>query len=278
MKLKIRSMIAAPKGRMFIMCDLSQAESWVVAHLANDPNMMQSLKYSDIHADTAEVLFADELSSISISERDWKQSPLLEMRYIGKRNNHANSYGMGPERNAQVINKDSDQPPHVTVTVAQCKIYQARWHAHYFNVKGKFWADVQLQLGKNRTLTTPYGRPRTFFGEWGNELFKEGYAFIPQSSVADHFNGVVHPQLGIEGGLLQVYKRLVKPSNGDILLINQSHDSLMLEVPIPVYQEVALETMSLLKRPMIVNDMEFTIPVDCEVGDRWGEMEKLKVA
>jgi len=28
---------------------------------------------------------------------------------------------------------------------------------------------------------------------------------------------------------------------------------------------------------MIVNGEQFTIPVDCEVGERWGELEKVKL-
>src|SRR5881628_249621 len=107
MKYKLRSMIVAPKGKTLIAFDLSQAETWVVAWLANEPNMKHFLLNSDIHTETAVALFHKLFAQI-----------IVEERYIGKQNNHANSYGMGPDRQAQVINKRSDQPPYVTVSVA----------------------------------------------------------------------------------------------------------------------------------------------------------------
>jgi hypothetical protein len=36
--------------------------------------------------------------------------------------------------------------------------------------------------------------------------------------------------------------------------------------------------VSLLKRPLVIKGREFTIPVDCEMGERWGELTKVKIA
>ena len=263
MKQKIRSMIRAPKGKLLIACDLSQAETWVVAWLANEPNMKNFLLNSDIHTETACALFNKQFADI-----------IVEERYIGKQNNHANSYGMGPERQAQVINKRSDQPPFVTVTVAQCKGYQANWHGLFPRIK--VWhEEIQYDLSKGMTLVTPYGRRRVFFREWGKELFKEAYAHIPQSTVSDHFHGCVQPELGIEGGLLGVYKNIC---TSEILLVNDSHDSCMLEAPASVALEIGEQVRQQLYRPLIINGEEVTIPVDLEIGERWGEMEKTKAA
>lgn len=254
-------MVQAPKGKLLISCDLSQAETWVVAWLANEPNMKHFLLNSDIHAETAVALFHKEISTI-----------ITEERYIGKQNNHANSYGMGPDRQAQVINKRSDQPPYVTVSVAQCRVYQNEWHSLYPNVR--VWHNVvKYQLSQNMTLVTPYGRRRVFFAEWGSSLWKEGYAHIPQSTVSDHFHGCVQPELGIEGGLLGVHKNVCTP---EILLINDSHDSCMLEVPAKNALEIGEEVRSQLLRPLVINGEAVTIPVDLEVGERWGELEKIK--
>lgn len=265
-------MVVAPKGKQLIMCDLSQAESWIVAFKSGDENMKHSLMFSDIHSDTARVLFSETLQLYEPEQVIWKVTPFLEMRYVGKRNNHANGYGMQAERNAQVINKDSDKPPYVTVTVSQCREYQERWHGHYYRIKEwHLW--VQDKLNQDRTLITTYGRKRVFYGPWGNELFKQAYAHEPQSTVADHFNGATHPELGIRGGLLEIYKQIAKPSNGEINIINQSHDSCMLECPNELVSETANKVMDLLHRPLVLNGEEFWIPVDCEVGDRWGEME-----
>jgi DNA polymerase I-like protein with 3'-5' exonuclease and polymerase domains len=273
-------MIVAPKGKVLVSVDLSQAESWVVAHLAREPNMQYSLNKSDIHTDTAAALFYTD----SYCVHDWKKTGdtyrctkcpvevVKTMRYIGKQYNHASSYRMKPPRAAQVINKQSDKPPFVTVTLSESKLYSERWHKRY-NVK-IWWAEIEQQLNQTMSLTTPYGRSRTFFAAWGDELFREATAYVPQSTVADHFNGMVHPELGVVGGLIEIRKRMVLPYV-DRAIINQSHDSCILEVPSIDGLDVAAELQRLVRRPLVINGVEFTIPVDGEIGERLGELEKV---
>lgn len=260
-KLKLRSMFIAPPGKLLVACDLSQAETWVVAWLADEPNMKHFLLTSDIHTETAVALFSKTFNEI-----------IVEERYIGKQNNHANSYGMGPDRQAAVINKRSDQPPYVTVTVAQCKVYQREWHGIYPRIR--IWhEEVKYNLNKNMTLITPYGFKRVFYGAWDKSLWKEAYAFIPQSTVSDHFHGCVQPELGVEGGLKGIYKNIV---TDEIRIINDSHDSCMLEVPANSAHEIGERVREQLKRPVVINGESVTIPVDLEIGERWGELEKVK--
>lgn len=279
-KISVRSMLVAPPGKLLVSVDLSQAESWIVAYLADEPNMQYSLNYSDIHTDSAAALFFDQ--NYCVHEwTDWdsgkrcKKCELIIVktaRYIGKRYNHASAYRMKPPRAAQVINKDSDKPPFVVVTLAESRMYSERWHKRY-NLK-IWWSEIEQKLSQNRTLVTTYGRKRTFFGQWGDELFREATAFEPQSTVADHFNGVTHPELGVVGGLFLIYNRLIKPYS-DRAIINQSHDSCIVEIPKGEAKEVGLEMQSIIKRPLIIKDKQFTIPVDGEIGERWGELEKI---
>lgn len=266
--------------------DLSQAESWLVAYLAKEEKMKHSLMYGDIHTETAgNALFfantgcahiwkekAKKLYACTLCNREVTEV----MRYTGKRTNHASGYGMGPFRFAEVVNKESDQPPFVTISIAQAKQYSAAWHSYYTGV-AHWWKRIQYQLGVDRTITTPYGFTRMFFGQWGDELFKEAYAFVPQSSVADHFNGAVQVELGIEGGLVKVWKDLRK-KNVPARILNQSHDSCLILFDEKAKDDVIDITYHNLLRPMVVNDEQFTIPVDCEIGERWGELEKVKVA
>jgi DNA polymerase I-like protein with 3'-5' exonuclease and polymerase domains len=280
MKISIRSMFVAPKGKVLLAFDLSQAESWIVAFLANEPNMKRALMYGDIHTETAgNALFFPTVGC----PHDWRKHGdnfdcaicdrivTKVMRYVGKRYNHASSYRMGAERAAQVINKDSDKPPYFTVTVKESRKFSEAWH-NYYNLK-PWWSDIEAKLSATRTLITPYGRERTFFAAWGNELFKEATAFLPQSTVADHFNGKLHPEVRQPGGLLEIYRRLVKPYN-DRKIINQSHDSAILEIPAGDAEQTMAEIKPLMLRPVIVNDQEFTIPIDMEIGTRWGELDK----
>lgn len=254
-------MFIAPKGKLLVSADLSQAETWIVAWLANEQNMKHFLLTSDIHTETACGIFHKPFEDI-----------IVEERFIGKQNNHANSYGMGPDKEAAVINKRSDQPPYVTVTVAQCKVYQREWHGLYPGIRN-WHEEVKYQLNKNMTLITPYGFKRVFYGAWDKQLWKEAYAFIPQSTVSDHFHGCVQADLGIQGGLLGIYKTIV---TNEIRIINDSHDSCILEVPKEVAKEIGELVRKQLKRSLVINGETITIPVDIQIGERWEEMENIK--
>lgn len=268
-KIPIRSMIIAPPKKLLVSFDLAQAESWLVAYLAKEPTIKHALKFGDLHTETAkEALF-------KLSDEAWEELPKDERksaRYIGKRYNHATAYRMGPARACEVINKDSDKPPFVTVTHAESKKFYEAWHDHY-NIKN-WWDEIEYQLGQTHTLRTPYGRIRYFFAQWGNELFKEATAFVPQSTVADHLDGAVQDELGIEGGFIKVDELFVLP--GHITIINQSHDSILFEVLKDDAQDILPQIHKLLLRPLVVNEEEFTIPVDCEVGERWGSGEMVE--
>lgn len=282
MKIYVRSMIKAPPGKTLIAFDLSQAESWIVAFLANERNMKHALMYGDIHTETAgSALFhtgtgcghawqVRTKGELWVCDKCAAEVTKL-MRYVGKRYNHASAYRMGAERAAQVINKDSDKPPYFTVTVKQSRKFSEAWH-NYYNLK-VWWANIEAELSATRTLRTPYGRKRTFFAAWGNELFKEATAFVPQSTVGDHFNGKTHRELGIPGGLREIYRVLVKPYR-DHKIVNQSHDSAILEVPTTVARDLIEPITKFMLRPLVINNEEFTIPVDVEWGERWSEMEK----
>ncbi len=264
MKISLRSMFVAPKDHVLIHWDLAQAESWIVAYLANEENMKRSLKEGDIHLDTA--AFA-----LYFCERE-AVTPV--MRYMGKQSNHSLSYRMSANRWMQLINKRSDRPPHVTVTLGETKTYHKSWNT-YYNLRG-WWSEIDHQLSIDRILVTPYGRVRVFFEAWGDDLFKEGTAHVPQSTVADHFDGAIHPDLGIKGGMLEVYNQFVKTNIFKI--VNQGHDSLTAEVHKSLTDDVIEPVTQLIRRPLIVNDEQFTIPVDCAMGEVFGELEEAKLA
>jgi DNA polymerase I len=262
--LPLRSMFIAPKDHYLVEFDLSQAETWIVAYLADEPRMKQSLHHGDIHTDTAAAIYNTPTTEIT---------PI--QRYLGKKGNHQLSYGSTHYMLARSINHESDEPPYITISIPESKVIYDGWHEIYL-IKD-WWDDIQDELSKfNRTLTTPYGRKRTFFQSWGKELFKEAYAYKPQSTVADHTNGAVQKELGIEGGVREIYKRLV--TKGTIRLVNQSHDSIIAEVHKSIYTNIIGQVTNLLRRPLVINGEEFTIPVDCKYGDRWGELEKVEIA
>ena len=270
-KIPIRSMLRASPGKVLLAFDFSQAESWVVAHLANSNTMKEALKRAgtpfDIHYTTTRGIYdySDDII------------PSYDERYMGKKFNHSGSYGTSAQMIAHMINSESIYPPYLSITIAQAKRMHEKWLALYSDIP-RWWFDIQRQLEASSTLKTPYGRERRFYQQWGPSLFKEAYAYIPQSTVGDHCLGATHPELGIIGGVYGIYKEIAFPSNGEVVILNSSHDSVIVEAPLKIANEVAEHTYNLLYRPLIVNGEEFKIPVDAEIGERWGELEPLKLA
>jgi len=253
-------MFVAEKDHLLISFDFKQAETWVVAHLANEPAMINSLQHGDIHTDTACVIYNCKPDAIT-----------KPMRYIGKKSNHALAYREGYLMFTSSVNKESDKPPYVVITNKEGKRITEAWHS-YYNLK-QWWAQIEYELGQNhRTLKTPYGRIRTFFAPWGSELFKEATAFLPQSTAVDHLNGAVQQEVGIVGGLREVRRRYV--AKGACKVVNQSHDSIIVEATNGEARNLIEPITKLLFRPMVINGQEFRIPVEVEIGERWGELTK----
>ena len=264
-RISVRSQFIATHDHVLIQWDLSKAESWVVAWLADDYNMKQSLIHGDLHTDTA----ANALFEVP------KEQVTKVMRYTGKRWNHASAYRMGFKKAMSVVNSESDKPPYLVVSLQESKSFSIKWHGYYPNIKRVWWADIEQKAAKNRTLTNTYGVVHVFFERWGEELFKQMTAWEPQSTIAYHMNGMLHPELGIPGGVVEVHKQFVE--TGIFKIVNQSHDSIIADVPVAAVDDVLMPVTNLLRRPLVVNGEEFLIPVDAEMGERWGELESVKV-
>lgn len=262
-KLSIRSQFIASPGHVLIQWDLKQAESWVVAYLVDEKNMKHSLLHGDIHTDTA----TNALFKAS------KEEITKLMRYTAKQYNHASSYRMKYIRAAEEINKKSDQPPYLVVTLQESKAFSEAWHG-YYNIKG-WWDEIDDKARLNRTIVNCLGVPHVFFDQWGEELLRKMTAWEPQSTVAYHMNGLVHPDIGIKGGVVEVYKQFVKEKK-IFKIVNQSHDSIIANCPKEASGDVIEPVSNLLTRPLVINGEEFTIPVDVEIGEVWGELEEVK--
>lgn len=274
-QMKVRSLITAGPGNYLVSCDLSQAETWIVAHLAKDENMKYALKHDDIHSTTAQAIF--EIPSVVLDgehigpKKMYKLGYITkEQRYTGKRTNHATSYKMGAPEFVKRYNEDSDVP----INLRTAKRYQEAWHKLYPGVQGTWWPSVEYELLSNSgMLVTPYGRRITFFGIVSSYL-KEAIASVPQSTVADHFRGREQAYNRIPGGLREIRKRLPEEAK----IVQQGHDSALVECPKSIAMDVFYIMRSCLHRPLYINGEEVLIPVDGELGEDWGNLQEVKAA
>jgi DNA polymerase-1 len=175
---ELRSYFNADPGYSFVEMDLSQAEARIVALLGRDEKTLKLFDDRvDIHRLTASWIFGVSTEKVT-----------GELRFIGKTCRHAGNYDMGKRRLMQIVNTDAKKFK-IGISISEWRAGQILDKFHQFcpSIRQVFHADVRQALDTNdRVLVSPFGRYRKFFDRWGEDLFREAYSHIPQSTVPDH--------------------------------------------------------------------------------------------
>ena len=256
-----RLMIADP-GMIMVSIDLKQAENRVVAYIANEQQMISAFENGvDVHSQTAALIFripveqvSDEPGSCSVGGGKFSQ------RFWGKKANHGLNYGQTFSGFA-LINELPD---------AEARIMVESYHRVYPGIR-RWHSVIRDRINRDRTLTNCFGRKRTFLDRWGDDLFREAYSFIPQSTVADLLNqrGVVYTyeNAGIHGQLRYVD------------LLNQIHDSLIFQYPMSDgtanLAYILGRIRESLEAPIKWGTKTFSIPVEIMVGFNLKDMHDI---
>lgn len=273
----IRTLYIADEGFVFVQLDLSQAEPRIVAVLCEDWELHEAFKTGkvDIHRRTA-ALVLDMYPELDLSE-NWNEvadsiGKDSGERFLGKKSRNGGNYDMGKGELATNIATDAKRFS-INVTVSEWRAGKMLENFHRCSpkIRAVFHKGIQDNLNETRLLINPYGRPRTFFERLGKDTYGEGYAFIPQSTVADH----------TKKSLLLIKKEM---SDFSKLLMGEAHDALVFRFPIGEYKDRALACKKIMERPIsfrqgtLKRDVDLIIPSDVEVGkDNYKEMEKLKL-
>lgn len=270
---ELRKMYIADDGYEISEWDLERGESWVYSFISEDPELIRiHTEGGDFHSESA-AIFQDLFGGggYSVSEiremaknDDHEEHELgFKLRYMGKRVNHASAYRMGAFKGAEVVNEEEDETG-ITVTPSQMGKAQKAWKDRYVGIQN-WWDQIDKTIENTRTLVTPYGRVRQFFGWMSDHLKKEATAYVPQSTSVDYLNR----------GMLRVYKRLVEQGACGIELLHQNHDSILIQYPIENREEVfGLLRRELTNEPVIINGHEVTIPVEGLCGPNWYDQKE----
>lgn len=267
---RLRTMFIADDDMELCELDLNRGESWVYAHLSEDPELMrihrEGLDFHSISASVVQTAFGSEGLSAEMIAMKVKGGDAFayKLRYLGKRINHASAYRMGPFRGAQVINAESDDT-NITVTPGEVEKAQKLWRQRYMGMEG-WWSEIDRTISTTRTLETPYGRRRQFFGFMSEHLLKEATAYVPQSTSVDYMNT----------GMLRVYQDLIAKGAFGLELLHQNHDSILIQYPKEKRDEVIPEVMQRLTSTVIINGHDVTIPVEASCGQNWGDWHPKK--
>lgn len=254
-----RKCLIARPGCVLFSVDQKSAEEWPQAALAGNTQAIQELSstewpMNDRHTKLAAFVFNIAVSTYS--KKDWKDTSTQAgmMRYVGgKKARHANAYGMRAQRMSEELAKMG-----FSFSVKACESILLKVDQYDPNTKSVFHKYIQDQLNTSRTLVTPLGRERQFFGLRSNspnyEVLNEAYSYIPQSTVGDN-TGMAVLFLDIVANLPYV--------------IQEGHDSIIQEVPdnIETLEQVMLQTAKAFDRELVFhNGIKVKIPIEAELS------------
>ncbi|AGK96949.1 DNA polymerase I [Clostridium pasteurianum] len=222
--------------------DYSQIELRVLAHIADDENLINAFKHhSDIHTKTASEVFNVPIDQVT---------PL--MRSNAKAVNFGIVYGIGDFSLAQDLK----------ITKSKAKEYIDTYFARYPNVK-KYLEDIVVKAKEELYVTTILNRRRyipeikarnKMVASFGERLAMNTPI---QGSAADI----------IKLAMVKVYEKLNKEKLKSTIIL-QVHDELILNV----YKD-ELEKVKKLVKDEMENAIELKVPleVDINIGETWYE-------
>jgi len=237
---EIRKFFVAREGYTLVDADYSQIELRILAHIANDENMIRAFKNGDdIHSITASQVFGcplDEMTS--------------EIRSRAKAINFGIVYGIG----AFSLSKD------INVSVGEAKEYIGAYLNTYSGV-AEYMKSIVEKAEKDGYVSTLYGRRRDLADI--NATNKMVKAFAQRIALNTPIQGTAADIIKL--AMIRVHKR-IKDEGLDARLILQVHDELIIEAP--TMQANIIEDM--LKTEM-ENAAKLSIPltVDVHQGKNW---------
>lgn len=238
----IRSCFEAEKGKTFISADYSQIELRILAHLAEDPTLIDAFqKGQDIHQRTAAEIY--EVAPEEVSS---------EMRRLGKTLNFALVYQQGAYATARQLG----------ISNKEASSFIEKYFERFPKIKP--FMDKTLEEARQKGyVETLWGR-RRYFANLNSSIaslrkIDERAAFNAplQGSAADLMKKAM---LAVERALLA--------KNLDSKIILQVHDEIVLETSLED-KEVVIE---LLQKEMVIGQ-PFKVPivVDFASGSNWAE-------
>lgn len=281
---RVRSMFVPDEGKIFIQADASQAEARIVAVLGEDWELLEAFDKVDIHRRTAGLFFGftDRLiltpGTVNIVDFLEKDGP---ERFTGKMFRHAGNYDMGKARAANEFNVNA-QKYEIEMEISEWRAseYIRLFHSASPRIRGVFHKAIQDALRSQRALVNPFGRPRIFNGRVDSDLDKEGYAYIPQSTVADL----------TQGAMIRINDEL--NGDGECYFVSENHDAIVMQAPANNWEPYARLMQKHMMHPIdfgpyctLKRNFILTIPSDIEISidkagniTNYGELYKAKVA
>lgn len=263
---RYRSTFIADPGYEFGYADLKSAEFLVVAELTQDPKMLEFAQMAitgkgNVHKETAAFIFEEEFRKTGMTAATVDKSSAFY--FLGKKTRHSGNYMVGWKELQGRINGEAAET-RIFVTAADVKKMLDGYLRLHPGLK-RWWNETEIEARQNGGLIRNlFGYPRIFHGHISQNL-PSIVAFRPQSTVGDCLNmGLVccdnDPELAELG--FQMFLNV--------------HDSIGFQYPKSNRDEVFKRVRRNMEVPIPIlkTGRTLTIPVECEFGPNWGDLEE----
>ena len=239
---RMRSCFVAQEGYNIVAADYSQIELRVLAHLSQEPHLIEAFAaQEDIHTRTASLLMDKEQTQISADER--RKAKTINFGLI---------YGMGPQKLSRELG----------ISLNEAKEFIEKYFSRLPKVSA-FFQEVETRAKANGAVTTISGRRRLLPEITSQNENLAGQAkrmainTVVQGSAADI----------IKMAMLKV-EADAELSSCQARLILQVHDELLLESPEGSATACGHRVAELMRSVM---DLDVPLEVDWGTGRSWAE-------
>jgi len=247
---QVRRAFVAGEGHLFLAADYSQVELRILAHISQDPAMLEAFRRGeDIHATTAAALYDVPLSQVTPA-----------MRRVAKTTNFAISYGVTGYGLSQ----------QTELTPEQGNEFIASYFARFPRVKA-YLDETRRRAAEQGYVETLLGHRRYF-----PELKSDSKIYAGARAAAERM-AINAPIQGTAADIIKIamvrLHRTLRERGLRAGMILQVHDELVLEVP-----EDEVQTVAPLVREIMEGAYPLDVPlrVDMKLGKNWLEMENIR--
>ena len=273
--------------RILIELDKAGAEWFIVGYMAGEERMIDIHKTGKSpHVETGKLitgaseelilkehkLLGAQTDATIIEEKRRAELPefytedlffrprIFTIRQCAKKSNHGLNYMMRARRFSEETEMEE----------RDCKKIIELYTRRAYPGIPLWWESVKRELrDNNRVLTNCFGRKRRFLEQWGEDLFKQAVAHLPQSTNVDAVNE----------GLIKAYNDDWLMAFMDILA--QVHDSILFSADISDWKRLAcgcLRIAEYMSPTMQYSGYEFKLNTELKIGLSWGSMQEVKLS
>jgi DNA polymerase I len=243
----------------FVDCDFSSLENRLAAWYANDTDRLARLSVPGFneHLWLARQIYGEHIT---------KDDP--EYKY-GKITNHGADGAMGARKLAQ------------THDLEEKFAKELIFHWRRINHKSAAWQEAAGNAAQKTGETkNAFGRKRWY---WSQQGYTEGIRFFPQSTGADicyrSMIGMMYERINWPAELALIASPILFPLPHPARLVLQVHDSLLIECPLNLVEEVAKCLKAVMEQPF--KELGgFSIPIEIKTGlpgASWAELTPYKI-